>query len=122
MVEKMVRGQVGIELGMRIFSLVCMVAGCTLPLPTQQVWAEQTVMAESQEDVVRTLVQQHGAIMAQPGVIGTGLSLCDDNPCIKVIVQRDSPELRQRLQQILGGHRFVVEESEPVHMQSGKEK
>lgn len=65
-------------------------------------------------ELEEVLEQQRDAIMALPGVVGTGLSRCDDQPCIKVLAQQSSPELEQKLELLLDGHRFEIVESGPI--------
>jgi len=69
------------------------------------------------EVVSQALEQRRDRIMSQPGVVGTGLSLCDGKTCIKVLVVRRTPELQRALEQILANQRFIIEESGPIRAQ-----
>ena len=66
------------------------------------------------EFVKQALDEHRDRIMSQPGVVGTGLSLCDGKPCIKVLVVRRTPELRRALEQILPSQPVIIEESGPI--------
>ncbi len=57
------------------------------------------------------LKHNRDAIMALPGVLGTGLSLCGGEPCIKVFVSERMSETERELERLLRGHPFVIEES-----------
>ena len=59
----------------------------------------------------QVLKHNRDAIMALPGVLGTGLSLCQGKPCIKVFVTERMSETERELERLLRGHPFVIEES-----------
>jgi hypothetical protein len=65
-------------------------------------------------ELEEVLERQRDAIMALPGVVGTGLSLCDEEPCITVLANQPSPDLEQKLERLLGGYRFKIVESGPI--------
>ena len=50
-------------------------------------------------------------LMSLPGVVGTGQSLCDGQPCIKVFVVNKTPELEKQIPQALEGYPVVIEET-----------
>ena len=51
--------------------------------------------------------------MAIPGVEGTGIGLCDGQPCIKVYSSRPAEELREQIPQTVEGYRVKIEKTEP---------
>ncbi len=51
------------------------------------------------------------SLMSIPGVVGTAQGLCDDKPCIKVYVIQETPELEQKIPQILEGYPVMIEET-----------
>jgi hypothetical protein len=51
------------------------------------------------------------SLMRIPGVVGTAMGLCDNAPCIKVLVARSTPELRRGIPDTLDGWRVVIEET-----------
>jgi hypothetical protein len=57
------------------------------------------------------------SLMRIPGVVGTGIGLCDGTPCIKVLVVRATPELRRAIPDSLEGYRVVLDESGTVRAQ-----
>ena len=59
----------------------------------------------------QVLKRNRDAIMALPGVLGTGLSLCEGDPCIKVFVTERRSETERELERLLNGHPFIIEES-----------
>jgi hypothetical protein len=50
-------------------------------------------------------------LMSIPGVVGTGQGLCDDKPCIKVLVVKETPEVDQKIPRMLEGYPVVIEET-----------
>ncbi len=58
------------------------------------------------------VLKEHAkAIMSILGVVGVGQSLCDDKPCIKVYVIKETPELNQKIPRILEGYPVMIEET-----------
>ena len=51
--------------------------------------------------------------MATPGVVGAGIGLCEDRPCIKIFVAKKSDRLAEEIPSTVEGYRVVVEESGP---------
>lgn len=51
--------------------------------------------------------------MRVPGVVGTGLGLCDGTPCIKVFVSRPPEELEPPIPEEVEGHPVRFERSGP---------
>lgn len=47
--------------------------------------------------------------MAVPGVVGTGLGLCDGAPCLVVLVARRTPEVEGRIPGEVDGHPVRIE-------------
>lgn len=57
------------------------------------------------------------SLMRIPGVVGTAVGLCDDKPCIKVLVVRTTPELRRAIPDSLEGYRVILDETGTVRAQ-----
>jgi hypothetical protein len=57
------------------------------------------------------------SLMRIPGVVGTAIGLCDGTPCIKVLVVRATPELRQVIPDSLEGYRVILDETGTVRAQ-----
>ena len=51
------------------------------------------------------------SLMKVPGVVGTMIGACDSRPCIKVLVERSTPELRRTIPDSLEGYRVAIEET-----------
>jgi hypothetical protein len=61
---------------------------------------------------IEEVLKEHStAIMSIPGVVGTGQSLCDDKPCVKVYVIQETPELDQKIPRMLEGYPVRIEET-----------
>lgn len=64
------------------------------------------------------VMQRHEAeLMSIPGIVGVGLGQCDDQSCIKVLVERETPELARAVPTDLEGVPVVVEEIGSVSAQ-----
>ncbi len=72
---------------------------------------ENAMAVKSIEDVLK---EQSGILMTLPGVVGTALGLCDDQPCIKVYVLEKTPELERKIPAILEGYPVMMEETGPI--------
>ena len=57
------------------------------------------------------------AWMKIPGVVGTAIGLCDNTPCIKVLVVRATPELRQAIPDTVQGYRVMLDETGVIRPQ-----
>ena len=57
------------------------------------------------------------SLMRIPGVVGTAIGLCDESPCIKVLVVRATPELRKAIPDTIDGYRVVLDETGTVRAQ-----
>ena len=66
------------------------------------------------EDVQRAHTDE---LMKLVGVVGTAIGLCDAKPCIKVLVARRTPELRQAIPDSLEGYRVMIEETGVIRAQ-----
>ncbi len=49
--------------------------------------------------------------MDLPGVVGTGIGLCEGQPCIKVFVAGPIQQLEERIPNEVDGHRVVLEQT-----------
>ncbi|MBW2647058.1 MAG: hypothetical protein JRE23_12970 [Deltaproteobacteria bacterium] len=49
--------------------------------------------------------------MSLPGVVGTAQGLCDNKPCIKIYVIKRTPELDEKIPDILEGYPVIIEET-----------
>lgn len=46
--------------------------------------------------------------MELPGVVGTGIGLCDDEPCIRVFLSEPSPEVEEAIPEEVEGYRVEL--------------
>jgi hypothetical protein len=91
-----------------------LIIACGLALVFAQVHAGEEPMVKPRSGLEETLEAQRDSIMALPGVVGTGLSRCDDEPCIMVLADQPSADLERELKRLLGSHRFEIVESGPI--------
>jgi hypothetical protein len=57
------------------------------------------------------------AWMKIPGVVGTGIGLCGDAPCIKVLVVQSTDALHKAIPDSVQGYRVIIEETGVVRPQ-----
>jgi len=61
---------------------------------------------------IRAVLQEHGERLKDlPGVTGAGLGEGSGKPCIRVFVERKTPEILERIPETLEGYAVAVEES-----------
>jgi hypothetical protein len=61
--------------------------------------------------IVEVLKEHTEELMSLPGVVGIAQGLCDNKPCIKVFVIEKTPELAQKIPDILEGYPVMIEET-----------
>jgi hypothetical protein len=61
--------------------------------------------------VSQVLERYSGRLMSLRGVVGTAEGSCDGSPCILVLVDRLTPELRRKIPEQLEGIRVDVRET-----------
>jgi hypothetical protein len=80
----------------------------------------QTVTETTQDasmttkNIEQVLHEQRDRIMAVPGVIGTGIGLCGDRPCIKVYSSESASTLAKKLPYHLDGYAIDIEMTGPI--------
>jgi hypothetical protein len=87
--------------------LVCGVMGCVDKTANDQE-GEKQVTAKTIEKVLKEHTEE---LMSIPGVVGIGQGLCNDKPCIKVLVIEKTPELAQKIPDIIEGYQVVIQET-----------
>lgn len=91
------------------FAVVTLVTGCQRA-DTQR----ETTMP--QRPIVEVLATHTPELMRVPGVVGTYQgSLADGRPCIKLMVVRVTPELREKLPRTLEGWPVELDETGEIH-------
>lgn len=64
--------------------------------------------------IAEVLKEHTKSLMSIPGVVGTGQGLCEGNPCIKVFVIKKTPEIEQKIPNLLDGYPVTIEETGPI--------
>lgn len=65
----------------------------------------ETMMKEQPTRPIEDVLAAYTAmLMDLPGVVGTGIGLCDDTPCIKVLVRTMDAATLERLPRSIEGH------------------
>ena len=95
--------------------------GCAIP---RQGPVVQTKQQESmpRKDINSVLRDHDKELMAIPGVVGVyvGLMPDDETPCLKVMVVKESEELKKKIPKTLEGYTVMIEESGVIRPLPGK--
>ncbi len=84
----------------------------------QVVDGEQRECPMAGKTIEFVLKQHTDQLMALPGVVGTAIGECEGNPCIKVLVVEETPQLVNEIPPTLEGYPVVIEETgeiRPLH-------
>lgn len=71
--------------------------------------AKSTEVPLDPKTIQDTLLEHTFELMLLPGVLGVGIGECGEEPCIKVLLVRESEELAERLPQSLNGYLVEAE-------------
>ncbi len=65
-----------------------------------------------QQKKIETVLKEHtDSLMALPGVVGTAIGECAGKPCIKVYVEKKTPELLKQIPSAIDGYMIAVQET-----------
>lgn len=65
----------------------------------------------SRKTIEEVLKVHTSELMSIPGVVGTGQSLCDGQPCIKIFVSKKTVQLEKKIPKNLEGYTVVIQET-----------
>ena len=64
---------------------------------------------------IKEVLEEHsGKLMSIDGVVGTGQGLCHGQPCIMVFVIKKTPEIKEKIPEVLQGYPVMIEETGKV--------
>jgi hypothetical protein len=63
------------------------------------------------ENIEAVLKRNTGRLMAIPGVLGTAETRCEDKPCIKIYVEKKTPEIERQIPPTIEGYPVVIQET-----------
>ncbi|MGH2657358.1 MAG: hypothetical protein ACRDIZ_11785 [Actinomycetota bacterium] len=92
--------------------------------PNVQDEAGRVPVTEGEEpatDIETALAEHTPEWMDVPGVVGTGIGLCEGEPCIVVYVAQRTPEVARSIPAEVDGHRVRIEETGPIRAQDTDE-
>lgn len=87
--------------------IVCAVMACS----NKVVVDHQREKGMPAKPIEQVLSEHTDELMSIPGVIGTAQGLRDNKPCIMVLVIKKTPELNQKIPDVLEGYPVMVEET-----------
>lgn len=79
---------------------------CTKAVEKKQ--GDNTMSTKTIEEVLRENTDE---LMSIPGVVGTAQTLCDEKPCIMIMVTKLTKELEQKIPKQIEGYVVTIEES-----------
>jgi hypothetical protein len=94
------------------FSVFCMAAGCGAQNNFAGHKGDVRVPGKTVSEVLKEHTRE---LMSVPGVIGTAEGLCDNRPCIKVYVDKRSPEIDEKIPHSIEGYPVEVEVTGKFH-------
>ncbi len=65
----------------------------------------------AQKKIEAVLKEHTDSLMALPGVVGTAIGECAGKPCIKVFVEKKTPELLMQIPSAIEGYMVSVQET-----------
>lgn len=104
--------------------LALLVLGAGACPPNVQDEAGRVPVTEGEEaaiDIETALAEHTPEWMDVPGVVGTGIGLCEGEPCIVVYVAQRTPEVARSIPAEVDGHRVRIEETGPIRAQDTDE-
>ena len=63
----------------------------------------------SSQTIQQVLKKHTNALMSIPGVVGMAQGLCDNQPCIKILVIQRTPEIAEKIPETLEGYPVEIE-------------
>ena len=70
--------------------------------------------------IVEVLKEHTEELMSIPGVVGIGKGLCNDKPCIKVLVTEPTLEMVQKMPDNIQGYQVMIEDTGEIRAQPKK--
>lgn len=97
--------------------LVLLVCGCS-----DDQAAPEEFIEPAAGDVVTITIDEakeelSAKLISMPGVAGVGVSECDGKPCIKVMLEQETPELTGEIPSSYAGFEVAVEETGEIRAQ-----
>lgn len=93
------------------FSIV-MILSCSIATFAKEADKNRGEETQVSKKTIEEVLKEHSSkLMSIPGVVGTGQSICNGQPCIKVFVSRKTEELERKIPKTLEGYPVVIQES-----------
>lgn len=99
------------------FVFALLICGCA----DEQATTEDSVEPATSDEVVMSInVAQERLtekFISMPGITGTGIGECDGKPCIKIMIEKETPSLMEEIPSSFEGFPVVVEETGEIRAQ-----
>jgi hypothetical protein len=99
-----------VVLGMTLTVLVAGVMTCT----NQKADTSEGKYTMASQSIQQVLKKHTHKLMSIPGVVGTAQGLCDSQPCIKVLVIQQTPEIEEKIPETLEGYPVEIESTSEI--------
>ena len=110
------------KIGMRfILSFILLSMACPNAM-ADEVNRNRRQESMTQKDINAVLKEHDKELMAIPGVVGVyvGLLADDKTPCLKVMVVKETEEIKNKIPKSIDGHPVIIEESGVIRPMKGK--
>ena len=82
-------------------SLACTLTACAAENPDHS----EIIKMEESQDVVTVIIAKYSEqLMLLEGVVAVGESICNETPCIKVLLSKSNPQTLAAIPQHIEGH------------------
>ncbi len=90
-----------------VFMLLLIAAAMTISCREKKTVQKETDV--NQKSIEQVQAEYTPKWMALPGVVGTGIGEQNGKPCIKVLLSRETPEIRREIPDTVKGYPVVLE-------------
>lgn len=98
--------------GIGFVAVVGLVWVFTAPAACGQQRLNQPKEKSMPKKTIEAVLKEHtGRLMSLPGVVGTAQGLCAGKPCIKVYVEKKTPDLVKQIPSTLEGYEVTIQET-----------
>ncbi len=104
-----------------VLSFICLPIACSVAVrsPVNQTGQQESM---TRRDINAVLKEHDKELLAVPGVVGVyvGLLTDDKTPCLKVMVVKETEDLKRRIPKSIEGYPVLIEESGVIRPLKGR--
>lgn len=89
-----------------------MILSCSIVTFANEAGKDRGEGTQVPKKTIEEVLKEHtNKLMSIPGVVGTGQSLCNGQPCIKAFVSKKTVQLEEKIPKTLEGYPVVIQET-----------